>query len=200
MSMTAGLVGFGNNKKGNLPRLIRTFTRSGADGLPPISHTFVTTAEFLGVESVQEAGAVVQVVPMDTHYRNDPFQQYWLYEILQEYASNEIRFKALREIYRELEGDAYGSLQLLWFPWRWFNEKVLHRDIRHEKNWMTDGVICSELVYRYLWKLGPVFQDLLKDFNPDTIQAEDIRQIVVKNPKIFRLVEYKEVDEVVKVA
>jgi hypothetical protein len=184
-----GMIGFSNNKKGILPKLIRFFTDSH------ISHAFIITDEIAGQPAVQEASLLVQIVPLEKYYVNDDTQDYELYEIHPEYASKLAMYESRKRVFNELAGEKYGKLQLVWFPWRWFNEKVLRRDIRKTKNWMTDGVICSELQYWYLWYLGKTFQELLKDYNPDTIQAEDLRRIVKKNPHIFKLVERKGLED-----
>lgn len=180
-----GMIGFSNNKKGLLPKLIRWFTDS------EISHAFIMTDNIADEPTVQEAALLVQIVPLEKYYVKDDTQSYWLYEVHHDYASELTMYESRKKCFNEFAGVKYGKLQLVWFPWRWFNEKVLRRDIRKSKNWMTDGVICSELQYWYLYNLGPTFQDLLKDYNPDTIQAEDLRRIVSKNPKIFKLVESK---------
>lgn len=180
-----GMVGFSNNKKGWLPKLIRFFTQAN------ISHTLLIQNSVCGDATVQEASNLVQVVPFKKYYQDDDTQQYWLYEISSDHASPEEVQSALKQVFDEFAGVKYGYFQLVWFPWRWFCEKILRRDVRKTKNWMTDGVICSELVYWFLYYLGPKFRALLVQYNPDTIQAEDIRRICEANPKIFRLVEYK---------
>lgn len=179
-----GMIGFSNNKKGLLPKLIRFFTDSS------ISHAFIMTDDVCGQPTVQEAALLVQVVPLQKYYVEDDTQSYWLYEISSEHASDKAKAAAMAKVFNEFAGVKYGKLQLVWFPWRWLNEQF-GRDIRKTKNWMTDGVICSELQYWYLWYLGPTFQELLKEYNPDTVQAEDLRRIVVKNPHIFKLIELK---------
>ena len=66
--------------------------------------------------------------------------------------------------------------------------------MRKETNWMSQGVICSELCYYWLTYLG--LGELVKDFNPDTIQAQDLFEIVQSRPDVFELVESKEWGEI----
>ena len=184
MNIKSGMIGFSNNKVGLLPKLIRFFTKS------TISHTFILTQFIENEPTVQEASLLVQIVPFNKYYIEDNTQSYWIYEIKQELVSKEQIDQSLTYCFKEFAGVKYGKLQLLWFPYRSLME-FFRKDVRKQKNWLSDGVICSELVFYYLYNLGELFQNLLKDFNPDTIQAEDIRQIVINNPDIFTLKECK---------
>lgn len=60
------------------------------------------------------------------------------------------------------------------------------KDVRQEDNWFSKGVICSELIYYFFKALNTRMAELVKDFNPNTIQAEDINQIFKANPHIFK--------------
>jgi hypothetical protein len=183
-----GDVGVSNNmrpilKGGALAALIRWFTGS------PVSHSLLVTEPIAGVESAQEALMHVAVTPFARDYREDPTQEYWLYR--PRFAPPERVREALARCHEEFTGARYGFLQLLWFVWRWLAEK-LGRDVRHDRNWFSEGVICSELVYWYLRYLGsPEVDALLAPFSPDTIQAEDIRQILMSHPELFVLAEWK---------
>lgn len=184
-----GDIGFTSNLEGGffgfLADCIRFFTKSD------ISHSMVITQPMAGEETVIEAVKVVQVIPFDKYYRNEKLEAYEIFRIKPGIVTDKAIKKSLDYCFKEFAGVNYGTLQLAWFIWRWFNETVLKKDIRHDKNWMSDGVICSELVYYFLYNLGPVFRELIKDFNPDTIQAQDIKTICVNNPDLFYIVEIK---------
>lgn len=177
-----GMIGFSNNKRALLSKLIRFFTKSH------LSHTFLIHYPQADIASVHEASFVVQVVPFDRFYHNHPDKQYWIYKV--NGFTEEAKIEALRKCFNEFAGIKYGKFQILWFVWRWFNE-LFNRDIRSEKNWFTDGVICSELVYWYLHYLSDPLPELLKEFTPDTIQADDLHKLVINNPHLFELVAYK---------
>jgi len=185
--LNLGDVGFSSNHEkglsGLLSSLIRFFTKS------KFSHTFMMTEDIQGVEAVQEAGSIVQIVPFNSHYRNNSTQGY---VVFRPKASDEAKAKSTKECFEEFAGVTYGRLQLLWFVYRAVAE-FFGKDVRKNKNWMSDGVICSELVYYYLCGLGEEYQELLKDFNPDTIQAQDILTIVQNNPQLFEMIEIKDV-------
>lgn len=175
-----GDIGYSNDNSWWFPALIRFFTKSS------ISHSFVICKPFCGEESVQEAEEVIQVVPFNKYYREGT-QQYWIYHIKN--IDQSIKDTALDSVYKEFAGSKYGYLQCIWFIYRWFFG-LFGKDVRHEKNWMTDGVICSELQCYYLIYIG--LGELVKDFNPDTIQAQDLLSIIQQHPEIFELVEVKE--------
>jgi hypothetical protein len=181
--MTPGCVGLSNSKSGAFPALVRFFTGS------KYSHTFLTTFSFKSTSSVQEASSTVQVVPLDRHYRNEPKEQYWLYECTQ--ASESEKEKALEYCFREFAGVKYGTLQLLWFVYARF-AKFVGYDVSRRTNWFTDGLICSELVYWYLFNLNDSYRNLLRHSFADTIQAQDIADIIGANPSHFHLIESKE--------
>jgi hypothetical protein len=186
MKAKPGMIGFSNNKIGWLPKLIRFFTNSH------ISHALVITEDVCGITSVQEASIIVQVVPLDKYYRNNPNCSYWIYSLTK--ATEEEKKEALKYCYNEYAGDKYGFLQLLWFIYRWFCVSILkqnEKEVVKRKNWLSDGVICSEFQYGYLTHVNEYYANLLKEFNPDTIQAEDLRKIVEANPDAFKLEEYK---------
>jgi hypothetical protein len=175
-----GCIGFSGPRTGGslFQKLIKFFTGS------KWSHSFIVTLPFAGEDAVQEAVMAVQVVPL-SRYRDDPNCAYEIYRVA---VSAEAIPVALEYCFNEYAGIKYGYLQLPWFAWRWINEKI-GRDIRKENNWLTDGVICSELVYDYLKQLSPYTFELLSGFNPDIIQSEDIYRIVKAHPEAFQLIE-----------
>jgi len=176
-----GMLGFSNNKKGG--GLIRFFTRSN------ISHSFVITFPLNGIVAVEEASASVQVVPFVSHYVGNPNYAFYIYKVVADYVTPQDIENAVTKIFEEFAGVKYGWLQLLYFPYRWFKETILRKkDVHREKNWFTKGVICSELSFWYMKYLDPAFSELLRDFDGDTVQPDDLLKIVQANPKIFQLV------------
>jgi len=179
------MIGFSNNKEGG--RIIRFFTRSR------ISHTFVFTFSLHGIPAVQEASASVQIVPFLSRYHGNPKYSYEVYEVTADSVTEKEVQGALCRIFEEFAGVKYGWLQLLWFPYRWFLETVLGRtDVHREKNWFTHGVICSELLFRYLTYLDPLFSTLLSEYDPDTVQPSDLLKVVKAYPEYFQLVARQE--------
>ncbi|CAK0741563.1 hypothetical protein CCP1ISM_130014 [Azospirillaceae bacterium] len=181
-----GQIVFSTNPNSIHSKIVRFFTNS------PYSHTFMITRSFGEIEAAQEAGMIISVVPFDKNYRQAKEERYVIYEIDPKFVSEEQISKSLSYCFNEYNGVQYGYLSLLWFVYRWANEKLLRRNVNHEKNWLANGVICSELVYYFLCNLGPIFEAMMAPFNPDTIQPEDIRQIILANPEIFKKREIKD--------
>lgn len=179
-----GSIGFSNNKTSFIGKLIRLFTNSG------ITHSFIITFPRGNDVWFEEASNVVAEGKFENNYVNDPNTSYWVYKIKDGLVPEATTDTALQYCLDNYLGVEYGFFQLLWFPYRWLMSKF-GKDIRKQKNWMSDGVICSELVYDYLTQLGPQFADLVKDFNSDTIQAQDILDIVIAHPELFELVDQK---------
>lgn len=171
-----------------LPTLIRFFTH--VKGLPDLSHSGVIGNDYNGTLSCFEAGVAVQVVPFKRNYRDSAVEEYWVYRLKK--ATPEDKQRALKYIYEEFSGVVYNPLQLVWFMWRWFNERVLCRDIRRQKNWMTADVICSEVDYWYLCMAGAEYNAEMRWWNADTIQPADLRSVFIGRPDLFELVEAKE--------
>jgi hypothetical protein len=136
-----------------------------------------------GVSSVLEANA--PGIEIREFYYDGGTQEYSLYDPI--LASEGSIGAVLKGCHREFLGIKYGYLQLVWFMWRWLCSKV-GVDIRNNKNWMSDGMVCSELLYYYLYYLGEPYRSLLKPFNPDTIQPNDVYLMCLAHPDKFKLV------------
>lgn len=180
--ITQGMIGFSNNKTSFFGKLIRFFTRSN------ITHSFLISFPKDNKVQFIEASKTVNEGSFEDNYINDIGTSYVVYKIKDNYVSQYQIDQALQKCREEFLGVTYGYLQLLYFPYRWFMS-LFKIDVRHDKNWLSEGVICSELVYYYLVYVGLGY--LVEDFNSDTIQAQDILSIIESKPDIFELVESK---------
>lgn len=187
MKAKRGDIGLSNNLKGFFPAAIRFFTGSH------ISHSFLVGDSWLGHRAVIEAGNLVQVVPWKKFYVDKPTEEYWVYRIHDGKVKEQDMVIALSRCFNNYAGKTYGYLQLLWFIWRWAASKF-GMDVRRCRNWLPGGVICSELVYWYLFYLGGEFRKLIEPFTSNTIQAHDIYEIIQSRPDLFYLVEEKTKD------
>jgi len=180
-----GLVGYAR-AKGFFQWLQYQFAGPGA------SHTFVITyplGKLVEIPMVFEADMTVTHTPYEKYLTSD--WDYYLYMVVG-VSPTDIAY-SLDRCTKEFSGVRYGFFQLLWFPYRWFMETILRIDVRKSKNWFTDGVICSELWWWFMWYLIDRYPDkwaklrsILIQWNPDTIQSYDIKVIMQKNPDIFR--------------
>lgn len=175
------MIYFSNNKKGFLPKLIRFFTKSN------VSHCGIICDPFENIPSAIESSDLVQIVPFSRNYIESKNEEYILFKL-----SGEAEVPAtLGPLFIKYAGLKYGYFQLIWFMWRWLTN-LFGVDISRQKNWFTNNVICSELVYDYFIMLNhPDVNEKLKDFNQDTVQADDLLNIVISLPHVFEFVESK---------
>ena len=160
---------------------------------PGVSHAFCITYQdgyARTIPMVFEADMTVTHTPF-SRYLADKTVDFWLYSIIGE--TPEEMVHSLDKCIEEFSGVSYGFTNTIWFVWEWFNRVVLHRDVRHEKNWFTDGIICTELWYYRMWYMTELHPErwtklraILQEWNPDTIQAYDTMKIMTGNPDIFK--------------
>lgn len=98
--------------------------------------------------------------------------------------------KVLRDITDKNLGKAYGYFQLavgfpIWYKLKdWFG-------ILLKKNPVSLGLVCSELVAKYM-KALPLKDSEVDSWNPDIIAPEHVYQLVEKRKDIFKLVAEKQ--------
>lgn len=177
--MEYGYVCFAYSKNEFIAKAIAWFTKS------QWSHTFITAPPMLGKEMVMEAGGGgVEMVTFEQGYRNNSTQKYEVYRVK---VSQEIIDEAIAQCMNDLE-TPYGYLEYPWFMWRsvnaWFG-----RDIKSQDNWSKKNTVCAGFVDLFLDALG--LQILTKDFGKNSINAQDIYDIVKAHPDLFELVESK---------
>lgn len=134
----------------------------------------------------------MQIVPFDSHYRDNPESYYDIYQISPSVVSQAEIDAGLKQVFEEYAGMTYGFLQLPWFIWRWINRKF-GRDIHRELNWFNTNIICSGEVFDY-WiylGLGMIIPTTMSQYHQSTIAPADILSIVKRNPDLFVLVEQK---------
>ena len=173
-----------DNENGNfLSKAIRFFTNS------TISHTDFTMGKIVKEESVLSAQALMSVLPLCTYFWDEYFT-FTIYEI--EGVPEKELEKIVRAMYIDFAGKKYGFMQLPWFIYRWFMER-LGKDVRKQHNWFAKNNICSELVWMYLVKVSkgrdygrfPELYAKLNEWNRDTVSPQDIKVIVESFPEIF---------------
>ena len=187
IKLIPGLVGTGNSKTGFSAITQHFFSGPGA------THAFIITypiGKIVPIDMVFEADMRVVHTAWPRWANEDIQYDFWLYKLIN--ATDEEIEHSLDKCTKEFAGEMYGFLQWPWFAWRWFNEKILHRDIKHQHNWVTDYIICDELWWYFCWYLTEINPDkwsklrsILSQWNPDTIQSYDVKMIQIKNPDIF---------------
>jgi hypothetical protein len=143
----------------------------------PYTHCAIEVEKELGVSSVFEADALVLVDPAN-RITADPNRDYEIYSIVgvDQKKIDEI----LAVLYDKYCGTTYGFLQILWFLYRRFMEVVFKKDVRKQRNPLSKGIICSELLWDYLSMLGEFIPELkakISEWNCNTIHAGDVAMI-----------------------
>ena len=168
-----GHIVLANSKKGIVPAIIRFFTKS------QFSHSLIKLPDILGIPMCMEAADNgVSMLRFDLGYIDNKDQDINIFQVN---ISQEAKDRAIIHCLDSLEV-RYGHLELLWFIWRAIN-KFFGRDIKNQNNWVENGIICSELCRIYLSSAD--LGNLFKDFGTGSLNAEDLRQIMLENPDIF---------------
>lgn len=166
-----GAIGFSSNKIGLFPKLIRAVTRSRW------SHCFIYIDDVLGEKSVIEASDLVQVVPFSRNYVKNPHEEFQLFEIVDAKADKIL--EALNFAYCTYSGASYGFLELPFFILRNFlNKNPIHK-----------GVICSELLIRYIQLLDGDHAQAMRSLDAESSSVEDIYRIVISRPDLFKRID-----------
>lgn len=154
------------------------------------SHCFFLLGDVCGHLSVLESELNVQTVPFEREYIQKQVDYYEIYRLTA--ASQEDLQRAAKESYHLMSGQMYGFLQIPWFMYRAAMKRWFGLD-RH-KNWSTGGVICSELLYNYIYAVGGEYRELLKDFGPDNVSPQDLYDIALARPDLFQFITKREID------
>jgi hypothetical protein len=151
------------------------------------SHCFFTCVPMLGKEMLMEADAHgVAVSSFDVGYRSNSNQSYELYEFK---APKKLKDLSIKSSIKELE-ISYGYLEYPWFVWRYMN-RLFGRDIKKQNNWCQNGTkICSQFTREYIENCGK--KDLFIEYGKGSVSPEDLYQIIISRPDLFRLIEKKD--------
>jgi len=168
------------------------------------THSTFSIGTILGIESVLSADEKVVIEPLKKYFEEDGTEiEIWrINENIIDAKNKPLLEQKISEIYYKYSNSYYGFFQVIWFIYRWINEKFFKRDVRRKNNPFKRGIICSELVYYYLIELEKILNKTLKKgkirfdvllplqaelskYTPDTIHAGDIAQILNKNNKLF---------------
>ena len=152
------------------------------------SHSFLLMGDACGELSVLEAELSISAVPWQREYVEKDADYYESYRPTS--ASQEDIDRATKYCYYNYSGEAYGFLEIPWFIYRIYMQRWF--GYTPKKNWSSDGIFCSELVFDYLYQLGGEYRDLLKDFTPDTASPQDLYNLVLSRPDLFQFIVKRE--------
>lgn len=198
-----------NNKKkglrGFLAKAIKFFTGS------QWTHTAVAIGDIVGSPCIIEADTQVIINPANLTF-DDPDYVVAVYR--NKWLSKEDNIQIVNELFKELNGNTYGYLQLLYFVRRWFWEKKTTqlllgwiprllgkpRDPRQWNNWFVGGTICSELNW---WLFEKQHRKIADDYvhwqmnewltawNSNNFTPKDTQLTLAKFPNLYELIYWK---------
>jgi len=147
-----------------------------------VSHSFLILDEYYGDYQMLDARLSVTLCPFELI--NNDGNDIWLYKIdISEKNSNKIK----ETFFNEYIGQTYGFSQLIWFIWRRLMELIFKKDMRNKKNWFSEGILCSELVWNVLDKCSKFededkkFQDInleLSKYNVNSFHSGDCKELL----------------------
>ena len=135
--------------------------------------TMVLSAEYNGV-----------VHALWNKWASDTKYNYWLYEIIG--ATEEQINHALDYCEDHFLNAKYAYLSWIWFGYKSLME-FLHINVHKQHNWYFKDCFCTEHVYYFMLEAG-VPQELLKDWYPDTFQPMNLKNLLINNPSLFKLI------------
>lgn len=172
-----GNIVLASTKSGFVPNAIKSFTGS------IFSHSLVTMPAVLGVPMCIEAAETgVDFTRFDTGYVNAQDQGYEVWNIK---IDQSIKDKAIISILSDLE-ISYGFLQYPWFMWR----RVclfFGKDIKSQRNWDHNGIICSQLCVAYLKACG--LGHIFKGYGDGSVAPQDLQNIFKSHPELFEKID-----------
>lgn len=155
---------------------IKFFTRS------EFSHSFVVVSGPYGILSALETtSTIVSVSDLQHKTIEKDYVQVW--EVLQATPLEKLRAAALT--YQTYAKTRYGYESYAWFIYR-----AACRVVGQEPTVMWDcvsrGVTCTELTCFYLCNLNERYRALFSGIDFNTQSPEELRQIMLRNPELFR--------------
>jgi hypothetical protein len=171
-----GSIGFSHPKKmGFYSKAVRWFTKSNW------SHCFYIAPQYMGELMVIETDLKVQVVPFIKEYQVKAADNFELY--LPFKAEEEEIYNACKSAFSKTAGETYGFFSIPWFAVRSILNSLFR--IVLKKNYVSSGVICSELVIIFLKDLGGEYEKAFSTLSVEETSPEDIYKIVISRPDLF---------------
>lgn len=179
MIIQQGDIAFSGKRKSNwYSNAVKAITRS------KWSHAFLLMGNACNELSVLESQLNILCVPWIREYVKRDNDYYEVFKPIK--ASQEDIKRATHYCYYEYSGEVYGFLEIPWFVYRIYAKRWFGYIAK--KNWSSDGIFCSELVFEYLYQLDGEYRELLKDFTPDTASPQDLYELVLSRPDLFEFI------------
>lgn len=141
-----------------------------------VTHSFLVLDEYYGDFQLLDARLSVTLDPLNNILNEG--NDVWLYSIpLNETES--LRIKNL--FFNNYIGKTYGFSQLIWFVWRRLLELLFKKDMRAKKNWFSEGILCSEIVYNVLMEISktkPMLAPYLNKYEVNSFHSGDCKELL----------------------
>lgn len=144
-----------------------------------VTHSFVILDQYYDDFQLLDAKMSVTLCPFS--FINHPGNEVWLYKInIDEKKSYDLR----KLLYQTYIGENYGFSQLIWFVWRRINEILFKRNMRNKKNWFSNGILCSEIVWNTLYNCSINDENLKKideflfQYNVNSFHSGDCKELL----------------------
>jgi len=171
-----GAIAFTSHKTSWISKAIRWFTKS------KFSHSLIIVDEVGENRYLLEAGTKeVSFDLFDKYEKKQSSYEIWIPKGVTE---EEIE-RALKKTQKEFVHKTYGYLQLIGFAMKIGLQKIGIQI----NNPIKLGSICSEVDWYYLKELMP---HIFKKYDRDSVSPKDLRDIILKHPISFELIEKKE--------
>jgi hypothetical protein len=148
---------------------------------------------YMGKEQVFSAEIEMEGLPF-TSFQTEDYMVFEWQNVDEQFLINETRKQ-----YDTWVGSGYTILRFFWFIRVWFY-KLLKKDIRRLNNWFPHGNQCAQLAGRLVQAVSiQYFPNLcaeLNDWYLSNLAPIDLYNIIIKYPKIFKLVLTKKGDSI----
>jgi hypothetical protein len=131
---------------------------------------------------IEAAEGGVDATRFDTGYVNNLDEGYQVWNIK---IDQKIKDAGIISISNDLE-ISYGFLEFFYFLARKFF-LFFGRDIKAQNNWVTSGMICSQLCVDYLKACG--LTNVLVGYGNGSIAPQDLQDIFKAHPENFELIQ-----------
>ena len=179
--MKVGTIIFCNAYPGSfLSKCIRLFASSG------LTHVTYSIEDYQGLSQVFSAEINMMVIP----YNHFAWEQQFIYEWVG--VDEQFMIDTTRQQVAQWVQDGYGIARFIWFMWAWLLKKLGKKDIKKYHNFFPKhnecGTLTGRLMYIVACKYFPDLKAELDQWYIENLIQEDLYQIVLKYPHIFKFV------------
>lgn len=142
----------------------------------PQTHSSILLHKIASTEKYYEFEA-------STTVRINIYEQNKNSEIYDIHAPYSVKFSAFEKLYYKHYGKIYNILQTFYFIWRYLLELLGFKATKMYNPFGIFGLICSELVYLYLYEIANQMnwvevKEFMNNWNADNFHAGDVKMVM----------------------